>query len=159
MGSEFSKKALENYRKSGKALRCKLCTDEIAKAEQAEAAAKTTKVPASSSEGGVGETTARCRACGKELSVDLFNKNQLRKGDDKRRCRDCVRLAEEEEKKKIEDTKAGKIAAAEAQLLSARTPAEQLKATAELSALQAETVTGLKPVVLGGVKGRPSKRR
>lgn len=159
MGSEFSKKMLEIHRKSDKPLRCKQCTEATARAEQAAAAEKVAKVPASSSSGNAegSSETAKCSACKKDLSTDLFNKNQLRKGDDKRRCRECVQSAEEEEKKKIEGGKAAKIAAAEERVAQARTPAEQLKATAELSALQAETVTGLKPVVLGGVKGR--KRR
>jgi hypothetical protein len=153
MAEEFSKKSCENFKKHNKPMKCKLCTEAASKAEQ-EAAASSSKIASSSD----AAESVICSACTQSLPTDSFNKTQLRKPDDKRRCRECVVKAEENEKTTNAANKSAKLAAAEERVAKANasgTPAEQLKATAELSALQAETVTGLKPIVLGAPKGRP----
>lgn len=164
MGEEFSRKALELFRKSGKPMKCRICTEQAQREEQTAAAMNAMKrdeTTCDSTIAGCAEVAAkmaRCSACKRDLPSDAYNKNQLRKGEDKRRCRTCVQQAEEAEKKKIDEDKTEKIAAAEERVAKASTPAEQLRAVSELSALQAEIVTGLKPIVLGGVKGRHNKR-
>lgn len=140
----FSNKALENHRKSNKPLKCKECIEAAQKAEQSQAAAKT----ASKSS----DETAMCSACQRDLSVGAFNKTQLRKGEDQRRCRECILKAEEDERETVVAAKASRKKYLEEQLEKAEksgNASEKCKFAAALSAFEAELVTGLKPVLLG----------
>jgi len=102
-----------------------------------------------------------CASCKKSLPYSSFNKNQYNKGTSKGRCRACVEKSLEDEKQQTADKKSDKLKAAKAKVDRAKTPMEKLKAESELSALEAEHVTGLKPMKMGrggGRRGRFSSR-
>lgn len=149
----FSKKTLEKLKQQPELkARCKDCTEAIAAAER-EAAAK--KAAAA---GGTGESAEEheCCACKKSLRADAFNRNQLSKGPGKQRCRECVAVAEEAtagaaNANFTEAHREAKKAAAVAEATG--NAATKLQAHAALAALEAQHVTGLKPVVLGRGRG------
>ena len=155
MGEEFSKKALERHRKDGSPLKCKLCVAASEQAEREKAAAR--KGPVQKSD----ETRKCAGKCGQMLSETFFNRNQWSKGDGKSRCRECVEQSLKEESENQAKSKDDKIA-------NARKKAEEAKATgnaqkivaaeSELAALEAEKVTGLKPVKLSTGSGRGRSR-
>ena len=157
VGEEFSKKALDAHRKTGKPLKCKKCVQELEEKERAAAAAKRAAAPAVA--GGGGETL-KCKACEKNLNASHYNKNQWSKGEGKARCRKCVEQALEDEKKSQETSTATKLQAAKDKVAQAQAGGNAqaiLKAESELAALEAEKVTGLKPVKMsrgGGGRGR-----
>ncbi|CAB9523653.1 expressed unknown protein [Seminavis robusta] len=162
VGEEFSKKArmlhaLEKYRKNGGKLKCKQCVQEQEEKERQAAAAKRSTNANATSEG---ETLA-CKSCTKELDASQFNKNQWNKGAGKARCRSCVEKALEEEKQQQASSQATKLQAAKDKVAQAEASGNAqaiLKAESELAALEAEKVTGLKPVKMssraGGGRGR-----
>ena len=164
MGSEFSRNALELYRKSNKPLRCKSCVEQAQRAERDAAssrAAPTSVFTGKATDGGAAEagaeTPLKCSACTEDRPPNAFNKTQLRKPGDKRRCRECVAQAEDAEKAALASSKVDKLAAAEKRVAEAGkggNAVEKLQAAAALSALQAEAVTGLKPTKLLRVKTR-----
>ena len=148
MGSEFSRKALDLYRKSAKPLRCKSC---IEKAQEAERESASRRALSETGKAVQEAVLLKCSACSEERPQDAYNKTQLRKPENNRRCRECVAQAEATEKAALALSKAEKLAAAERRVAEADmggSAAEKLKAAAALSALQAETVTGLKPTKL-----------
>jgi hypothetical protein len=169
MGSEFSKKALEKYRKTGGSLKCKEC---VAEAEQAERAAATAKraTTTTSSMNDSGSTTGTldtiaitCMSCEKALIASAYNRNQWNKGEGKARCRDCVETALAQESAQIQQSKDTAMQEAQnavAEANASGNTAAILKAESMLSALEAEKVTGLKPVRMSGRggRGRPSAR-
>ena len=91
VGSEFSSKALEKYRKSGSALKCKKCVSEQETKER-EAAAKRRASLETSGTGSSCNESYTCASCKKSLPQADFNRNQLAKKE-KARCRKCVEKA------------------------------------------------------------------
>lgn len=169
VGAEFSKKMLEKYRKnSSHKLKCKNCVAEQETKERELAAAKReleglsiggVKNSGSSNTGkNVNEgELVQCSACKKEIPSSAYNKSQLSKGEGKARCRSCVEKSIADEAKQEKEAKAEKLAKAKERVRVAQEKgkvAEIVKAEAELCALEAEIVTGLKPKVIGRGKGR-----
>jgi len=156
VGSAFSNKALDKYRKNGNPLKCKQCVAELEAKERAVAAAK--KTNSNQDKEGSDETKlCTCASCKKSLSSSHYNRNQLAKGEGKSRCRSCVEKAIANEAKQTKDAKEAKIENAKERVRLAEQKgnfAELVKAEAELSALEAEIVTGLKPKILRGRKAR-----
>ena len=131
MGSEFSRKALELYRKSAKPLRCKSCTEKAQKAERELASHHA--ISDSATEGAV---LLKCSACLEERPQNAYNKTQLRKPENSRRCRECVTQAEASEKAALASSKAEKLATAERRVAEADiggSATEKLKAAAALA--------------------------
>jgi hypothetical protein len=163
VGSEFSKKSLDKYRKSNGThpLKCKKCVAETESKERGLAASKREASAGSSSlknnNGSDADVPVTCGSCKKKLLPSFYNKNQLSKGEGKGRCRSCVEDSIANEAKSLKDAKEDKIARAKEKVRLAEkrgNVAATVKAEAELAALEAEIVTGLKPVVLGrGKKG------
>lgn len=152
MAEEFSKKALERHRKDSKPLlRCKQC---VAAEEQAERenAAKRKGDDDNSNE------TRKCAGkCAQVLPKASFNRNQYSKGDGKSRCRECVEQSVKEESENQAKFKEEKITAARKKVEDAKRSgsAQQIiAAESELAALEAEKVTGLKPIKLSAGRGR-----
>jgi len=167
MAQEFSKTALDKYRKNNHqgALRCKQCVAAAEQKERQSAATRKTTATLSSSGDHPNTTTTTnethvCAACQIDKPFEDYNKNQWNKGKGAGRCRACVEQAIEDEKMANERAKAEKIAQAQRQVEQAQksgNAAAILKAESVLSALQAEQVTGLKPVRMnrggGGARG------
>jgi hypothetical protein len=160
IGDEFSKKALERHRKEGltTTIRCKQC---VAAAEQVEretaAAKKLSRPPAQKSDEQSNETRTCAGTCAKVLSIAAFNRNQWGKGEGKSRCRDCVEKSIQEEASNLSKSKEETIAAARKKVedmeKTGNVPAI-LAAESELAAVEAEKVTGLKPVRMSAGRGR-----
>lgn len=152
IGSEFSKKALERYRKSGGPLKCKTCTAAQEEKER-EAAARKIELDVSSEP----KDPVICSSCKKSLDPSQFNRNQLSKKE-KARCRECVEnaiLQEEKNRKSCTDEKLSSLRSKVEQMKVSGNIAGLVQAESELSAMEAERVTGLKPQVLGrGGRGR-----
>ena len=105
MGDEFSKTALDKYRKTGQPLKCKRCVAATEKAERDAAAAKREKEhvkdgeTATADNGGDKEENRICAgSCQQELPQSAYNRNQWSKGDGKSRCRSCVEKALQDER-------------------------------------------------------------
>lgn len=168
VGDEFSKKALEKYRKVGGKLKCKKCTQQQEEKERQVAAANraaTSTVAVDVGAGG-GERL-KCKSCEKDLTANEYNKNQWSKGAGKARCRGCVEKSLEDEKSQQESARASKLQAAKDKVDRAKASGNALailKAESELAALEAEKVTGLKPVRMNrggaiGSRGRGGRGR
>eukprot|EP00164_Ancoracysta_twista_P012067 GFYU01018820.1.p1 GENE.GFYU01018820.1~~GFYU01018820.1.p1 ORF type:complete len:215 (-),score=50.02 GFYU01018820.1:100-744(-) len=164
VAAEFSKKMLEKRRMDSLfKIKCKMCVENVQKAERdaakAKQAAAAASVSVTSGDGGQEdagpEERHKCSACKDELPEGNFNKNQLRKGPGKQRCRDCVEKAEEKASKDLE---AKRLAASASANAAANNPAlegkDKLQAEALSAALEGELVTGLKPIKLGSGRGR-----
>jgi hypothetical protein len=163
VGSEFSNKALERYRMNGGPLKCKDCIQAAEVAERKAAAARRTATATSGTGNSTGDSTTgslKCATCQESLSVEKFNKNQVSKGEGKARCRSCVETAIAKEGQIAAASKEAQIAAARERVTKAHSSTkanksmEILAAESALAALEAEHVTGLKPVVLGRGRGR-----
>ena len=177
MGDEFSKKQLERYRKdsSNTTLKCKKCVAAAEQMERDKAAArrKESNVAnnAQDGDGEVDDETRMCCKCNNKLPKSAYNKNQWYKGESKSKCRECVEASLKEEAKQQTASKEDKIARARRKVEDAK----KLQGTSnnsvhmlavaesELAALEAEMVTGLKPVKLssarrGGRRGRGGRR-
>jgi hypothetical protein len=164
-------KALERYSKTGSALKCKSCTAAQEERERLAAAAKqasrasaaVTTTLSSSEIGGAEQDVVlniMCCSCKKSLSASDFNRNQLAKRD-KARCRNCVQKSIDEEEQNRNSCREQKIHDLQEKLELMNVKGDikgRLKYESELSALEAEHVTGLKPMVLGK-GGRGSWRR
>lgn len=162
MADEFSKSALEKHRKTGQALRCKQCTAKEEQEKRADAKAKGNSVVDNCDKGDDQDEKRTCAGpCQKILSKDSYNRNQWSKPEGKNRCRECVERSIQEEtaqqkgskdekikkaRKKVEDLRSSKMATAQ----------EIVVAESELAAFEAEKVTGLAPVRLGG-RGRGTR--
>ena len=157
VGSEFSKKALERHRQTQAALKCKRCVAaQEAKEREAAAARRTDK---DSGGPAVSNACHTCASCKKSLPAADFNRNQLAKKE-KARCRDCVEKAVQEEESSRKSSKEEEIAnlKQEIEKMSVRgTAAQKVKLESQLSALEAEHVTGLKPIRMSAA-GRGSWR-
>lgn len=154
----FIRKSLDKYRKSNGThpLKCKNCVAEQETKERALAAAKMQSLDNETFDSTNDENQAsnpvECASCKKQLSSSFYNKSQLSKGEGKARCRSCVEEAIANEAKQLKGAREQKIEEAKERVRIATERgniAAKVKAEAELSALEAETVTGLKPVVLG----------
>lgn len=149
MAAEFSKKALEKHRQQGTPLKCKACVEASQKEEQAAAASKR------QSDANDKEERA-CATCKKELPASEYNRNQWSKGEGKARCRSCVEQAVAAEAASSQQSKQAAITKAREDVARAKATgksSEILRAESVLSALEAEQVTGLKPVRMSGRGG------
>lgn len=154
----YIKQALERYRKDGSTLKCKRCVQEMEEAERKVAAAK----QASTAGGGAVSTESRnCAICQKGLTYGAYNKNQWNKGEGKSKCRSCVEQALAQEASQQKASSDEKLEIARQKVKEATASGNQpaiLKAESELAALEAEQVTGLKPVRMGRGGGRGRSR-
>lgn len=162
MGNEFSKTALTKYRKQGGKLKCKQCVQQTEEHERKLAAEK---------RGGCGEkgttaqdpqkgeqqqeeedsTTRECSNCKIMKKYSEYNRNQWNKDETKSRCRVCVEQSIQNESNQQTQLKENKLQQAKENVLQAQQSGNVqaiLKAESELSALEAELVTGLKPIKL-----------
>lgn len=102
--------------------------------------------------------TRVCVICTKDLEYGAYNKNQWNKGEGKSKCRSCVEKALTDEASQQKASKEEKLLEARRQVKLATESGNQqaiLKAESVLAALEAEKVTGLKPVRMGrGGRGR-----
>ncbi|VEU41037.1 unnamed protein product [Pseudo-nitzschia multistriata] len=164
MADEFSKSAIEKHRKTGQPLRCKQCTAKQEQDKRAEAKARGASDNGAKNDDKNGDLEEKRKCAGKcqqILSKDCYNRNQWSKAEGKSRCRECVERSIQEEaaqqktskdeklqraRKKVEDLKASKKA----------TAMEIVAAESEVAAIEAEKVTGLAPVRLGG-RGRGTR--
>ena len=166
MAEEFSAKALDRYRKTGQPLKCKKCVADAERAERdaAEARRKQKMETASSHDGGNNEDggaeeVRQCAgSCQRQLPQSSFNRNQWGKGEGKSRCRACVEKSLEDDQAQRNQSKQDKIDAARVKVETLKKtpgtkPADIVAAESELAALEAEKVTGLKPVRLGSGRG------
>ena len=151
-GDQFSKKALERYRKQGGGpLKCIQCV-ESAQAAEREAAYSNKKEKKAE-----GEQKRVCVACQKLMDSSAYNRNQWSKGEGKSRCRACVEKAIQEDASKTKDAKEQKIKQAKEAVEKAKKSRDTkaiLEAESVLSSLEAEKVTGLKPVRMSRGRGR-----
>lgn len=161
MASEFSRKALEQHRATGGALKCKQCTTQQQQAEQeaakARRAADAKAAAVEQDDDDDKEQERLCASCQKQLGFSAYNRNQWNKGEGKSRCRDCVDKAVAEEAAKSKMNKQEAIEKAKQDLVRAKASGSSqviLKAESVLSALEAEKVTGLKPVKMGRGRDR-----
>eukprot|EP00614_Pseudopedinella_elastica_P024107 CAMPEP_0172624150 /NCGR_PEP_ID=MMETSP1068-20121228/134186_1 /TAXON_ID=35684 /ORGANISM="Pseudopedinella elastica, Strain CCMP716" /LENGTH=138 /DNA_ID=CAMNT_0013432975 /DNA_START=15 /DNA_END=428 /DNA_ORIENTATION=- len=124
-------------------LKCSACVSGEADAEKERAVSKSDSAP---------DVFFECAECLKQLPGSSFNKNQLKKGKGKHRCRACVETAESASKDSSAEERKRNLAELKenARVVEVRgTPAEKAVAASRLAAAEAEYVTGLKPVVLG----------
>ena len=170
VGQEFSKKALEKHRRDGKALKCKQCVADAEAAERkaaqdrAEAKAKAAGASAGIGAGSGGDAAKNdgdapvtCAACSKSLPPSSYNRNQLSKPPGKARCRSCVEDAVAKEAEGVASSKKERLEKAQKDLEDAKRRGDTkaiIAAESVVAALEAEVVTGLKPVVLGKGRGR-----
>ena len=134
--------------------------------EEAEARRKQKMAASSGSKEGSGEEEVRqcAGSCQKQLPQSSFNRNQWGKGEGKSRCRTCVEQSLEDEKNQQSQTKSDKIDVARAKVEKLKKtpgtkPQDIVAAESELAALEAEKVTGLKPIRLGGGRGGRGRGR
>lgn len=162
MGEEFSKKALERHRKDGKPLKCKKCVSAAEQEERDRAEARRRKEAENNHASKAAseddnESRSCAGACGKDLPKSAYNRNQWSKGESKSRCRECVEQAVKDEATEQAKAKEEKIELAKGKVEEAKKSGNQAKilaAESELAALEAEKVTGLKPVKLSSRGGR-----
>ena len=177
VGEEFSKKAMEKYRREGKVLKCKQCVaaaeavERKAAQDRAEAKAKACGDDSGEKEvkggsmisGGGGASSpplqppVTCAACQQSLPPPSYNRNQLSKPSGQARCRSCVEEAVAKEAEAVKSTKQDRLEKAQRDLEDAKRSGDTKKiiaAESVLAALEAEVVTGLKPVMLGKGRGR-----
>lgn len=154
--------ALEKYRREGGKLKCKQCVQQGEEAERKAAAARRAVTSSSTStdqDDGAAQNQEKRKCsggCNMELDYALFNRNQWNKGEGKARCRACVDEAVAKEQASQNQGKDEKLAAARQKVEMANASGNAqaiLKAESELAAFEAEKVTGLKPVKMGGRGG------
>jgi superfamily II helicase len=141
---------LEKHRVSAAPLKCKQCVEKAQAEEQAAAEAKRTTTDT--------DERRTCAMCQGDLPAADYNRNQWNKGAGKSRCRNCVEKAVKEEAQSSQKSKQDAIQKAKDDVAKAKAggkAAEILKTESVLSALEAEQVTGLKPVKMSaGGRGR-----
>jgi hypothetical protein len=133
-------------------LNCKRCVQETEEAERAAAASKRALTTTAETS----DETRSCASCQQDLNLDKYNKNQWNKGEGKSKCRACVELALAKEASDMKVAKEGKLEQAKSNVKLANQSGNAhaiLKAESELAALEAELVTGLKPVRMSGRGG------
>jgi len=165
---------MEKYRREGKVLKCKQCVaaaeavERKAAQDRAEAKAKACgddsgekEVKGGSMISGASSSPLQppvtCAACQQSLPPPSYNRNQLSKPSGKARCRSCVEEAVAKEAEAVKSTKQDRLEKAQRDLEDAKRSGDTKKiiaAESVLAALEAEVVTGLKPVMLGKGRGR-----
>lgn len=189
MANEFSKRSMELYRRHGddktKPLRCIQCISAAATQERQSTAAR----PDTNNNhiSGLKTTTAAttesadlirlCAGpCGQNLPVSHYNKNQWNnKGGGLSRCKSCVEAAaaldllQHQSQQNEQLYQARWRVEQEASLLSLsgnKSSLALVQAESALAALEAQTVTGLKPIRMksiqgsrGGGRGRSARSR
>lgn len=175
MAVEFSKSALDRHRSAGHPLRCKPCTaaqelQERMKAQEKKSIAVAASPATNDGNAEAGKEEPRrasssseefrlCEgSCQAVLPQSSYNRNQWAKGKGKSRCRSCVQQSIDDEAKQHQRAKEDKIEAAREKVKNLKqsktsTPQQILQAESEISALEAEMVTGLKPVKMSGRGG------
>lgn len=113
-----------------------------------------------------GGETLSCSICKKNQPSTSFTNNQARKPDSARKCRDCCAKLDAAEAEKGKAAREKKITDAQsAAAAAAKMPkgavgaAARLKAASAECAAEAEQVTGLKPLVGAGKRGRGGRGR
>ena len=179
MGNEFSKTALTKYRKHGGRLKCKQCVQQAEENERKVAAEKRHAQGSTDQDPQNGEqqkeveedSTRECSNCKVIKPYSEYNRNQWNKGETKSRCRVCVEQSIQDETNQQTQLKESKLHQAKLNVEKAQQSGNVqaiLKAESELSSLEAELVTGLKPIKLsssgrggrgrGGGRGRSTTR-
>jgi hypothetical protein len=161
----FSGKQIDNFRKKNTPLKCKACVAEMeAKTSATAAAARALKSAATEADANGEKVSAEgeddtkvCTLCSQSLPLKNFSRTQQRSATPK--CIDCTTKFENEQKNASEALKQDKLIAASKRVAEANKTSnvfEKMAANAELAALEAEKVTGLKPKVLNskGMRGR-----
>jgi hypothetical protein len=142
-------------------LKCKQCVAEVETEEREAAAAR--RAIAASGDDDNDQAPAKtvesreCALCHKTLPQSDYNRNQWSKGVTKSKCRTCVETAIQQEESQQEQAKQQKINAAKQAVVDAQASgkvAAIIKAESIVAALEAEQVTGLKPVKTRGGRGR-----
>jgi len=152
IAAEFSTKMMERYQKQPTInLRCKQCVDAQAQAERSAACARQAATVMS-------DERHMCSACKQTLPASRFTRAQLSKGSEKQRCHECVASLEvlspdAHGQRKLDNAKHLLRQAEASDSVSAR-----LVAATQLAALEAQQVTGIKPVILGRGRGRNHSR-
>lgn len=157
--AEFSKKAIEKHRKEPDApMKCKTCVEAAAQQERDVAASKTAASVAAVPAGEGLSEGHECSSCKNALRATAFSRSNLSKGPGKQRCLECVAEAEKANVTAGDAAFREKLAAAKAAAAKAEASgsvAEKLATSTAVAAIEAQRVTGLKPVVLGrGGRGR-----
>jgi len=149
-------KALEKFRKTETALKCKKCT--AAQEEKERLAAAALKGNAANNETASTVANAdpvKCAACKQSLPPPDFNRNQLAKKE-KARCRKCVEKAIQTEESSRDASRENKLEDVRKKIKEMELKHDipgRVRYESELSALEAEYVTGLKPVKMNGGRG------
>lgn len=167
----------------GGTLRCKQCVaaaeaeERRVARERSEARARTAAASASAGDGadagvgvdggggsgagkaqeGAAAAPVACAACRRSLPPTSYNRSQLSKPPGGARCRSCVEAAAAGEANSAKQAGQTKIDDAKRAIEDAERRGDnraKLAAESVLSALEAEVVTGLKPVALGRGRGR-----
>lgn len=159
MGEEFSKKAMERHLKQGIALKCKICIEQAQAQERSAAAAKKQATANQDDAAKDGVSCWRtCAICQKALPQSSYNNNQWRnKKEGESKCRSCVEKSLADEQAVLRTQKEVDMQEANHAVKVARSPQEKLVAESRLSALQAQRVTGLKPVQMGRGRSRTGR--
>jgi len=160
MADEFSKSNLDKHRKTGQAINCKQCTAKQEQEKRTEAHNKNTDNKNNDDDNHDKKNCAG--SCKQLLPKDSYNRNQWSKPEGKSRCRLCVEKSISEDEKQVRNNKEGKIDMArkkveDLKLSKSATAREIVAAESELAAFEAESVTGLKPIRMGG-RGGGGKR-
>jgi hypothetical protein len=133
-------------------MRCKACVAGAAELERLAAAQRQSAQDQPSA-----ETLERCAQCARSLPHASFNRSQLSKGAEKQRCQECVAVTENTAVSEGEGIYAARLADARLAMQQAEasgTPREKLATASAFAAIEAEKVTGLKPVKMGSAVGR-----
>lgn len=117
------------------------------------------------SDGTAGSEPLSCSICRQNRPPEDFTNTQARKPDSSRKCRQCSAAAEVEAEA-IRAARKAKLSEAQgASAAAAKLPkgavgaAARLKAASAECALEAEKVTGLKPIVGAGMRGGRGRGR
>jgi hypothetical protein len=161
MADEFSKSSLDKHRKTGQALQCKPCVAKQEQEKRMEAARNkdnSNNNDNNNDDDDDNNEKRTCALCNQLLSKDSYNRNQWSKPEGKSRCRSCVEKSIKEDENQQLNNKDGKIDDArkkleELKLSKTATAREIVAAESVVAAFEAEKVTGLKPIRMGG-RGR-----
>jgi hypothetical protein len=167
MADEFSKSSLDKYRKTGQALQCKPCVAKQEQEKRMEAARNKNNSNNDDDDDDDDDDNEKrtCALCNQLLSKDSYNRNQWSKPEGKSRCRSCVEKSIKEDENQQLNNKDGKIDGArkkleELKLSKTATAREIVAAESVVAAFEAEKVTGLKPIRMGGRgRGRGGNKR
>ncbi|KAG7357097.1 hypothetical protein IV203_001785 [Nitzschia inconspicua] len=184
MADEFSRNMIQKHRTNGVPLKCKQCTSKMEQEEREQAKRNanirnkdnnndnnnnndTTTTTTTNDVVSTQETRKCAGSCNQVLSQSEYNRNQWAKGEGKSRCRRCVEQSLQEEATQQQESRDAKIETARRKVEALKlnktgttktTSQEIVAAESELAALQAEKVTGLKPIKLSS-SGRGGRGR